>query len=367
MDTYHDWNTGMNANGEEGNGTSSCASVWKSEAERKALITFPLIGASLSLIGGIFIVVTFCLFARVRKMQTFQLICLMSVADIFASLSRFLTVSGVNEDGQDCDVSPACYAQAGMSQYFETAGFFWVMCISAHIYYVIHIVQGAPTANQRKRAFIAYNVVSWGVPFILLMIAAGSHVLGDAGTWCWIGSDHQWARISLYYVWLLVVTCVNLSIYADITRAARARRGLVETRNPLAFRLRLYILAFVLTHIFSILNRLQNVIDPDKPVFALYLLQSIFEPMNGFTNALVYGMNHIVVIEYGKIFRKMEWFAVPQFASTRDANEAGSDDRAKSASLGDVLLRGTADFDEESDDEDGVRYVAPARSVDAGA
>ena len=71
-----------------------------------------------------------------------------------------------------------------------------------------------------------------------------------------------------------------------------------RSNNPLAFRLRLYLLAFICTKLFSVINRVQNIADNDNPIFALYLLQALFEPFTGFANALVYGANRMVIKEY---------------------------------------------------------------------
>eukprot|EP00939_MAST-03C_sp_MAST-3C-sp1_P002490 g2490.t1 len=340
---------------------SSCEPVFSNSSERKALQVIPLIGAAFSILGGIFIVVTFLMFERVRKMTTFRLIALMSVSDIFSSISRFVNVSSdADEDGNGCDVSTACYVQAGMSQYFETSGFFWVLCISVHIYYLLHVVKGAPTSRQRCRMFAAYNAVSWGLPLLLLAVAIATGVLGDAGQWCWISKDHQWARISLYYIFMVGVAAINMVIYVTLTRVFRGRQGFFENHNPLAFRLRLYLLAFVATHFFSIINRLQNIIDPDKPIFLLYLLQSIFEPLNGLWNAGVYGMNHVVMTEYKKFFEKKGWFHGAY--ATESAGSEGKDFDS-GPSLSDLLLRGTQPFDAvntsagDSDGGDGVRVL----------
>jgi len=48
----------------------------------------------------------------------------------------------------------------------------------------------------------------------------------------------------------------------------------------------------------ALVNRLQNFIAPDYPVFALYLLHAIAVPLQGFFNAIVYGFNTQLRLEY---------------------------------------------------------------------
>ena len=112
-----------------------------------------------------------------------------------------------------------------------------------------------------------------------------------------------------------------------------------RSNNPLAFRLRLYLLAFICTKLFSVINRVQNIADNDNPIFALYLLQALFEPFTGFVrsvpqyhlqkkyiltlyplnnqaNALVYGANRMVIKEY-----KRKW---EEYKRIQAENSSGS-------------------------------------------
>ena len=87
-------------------------------------------------------------------------------------------------------------------------------------------------------------------------------------------------------------------LQSSVTHAGSRVSRNFRSNNPLAFRLRLYLLAFICTKLFSVINRVQNIADNDNPIFALYLLQALFEPFTGFANALVYGANRMVIKEY---------------------------------------------------------------------
>ena len=193
-----------------------------------------------------------------------------------------------------------------------------------------------------------YHIIAWGIPLILLVVAISADVFGDSGQWCWISPDYQWARVALYvnivfdcevnhfnltklplqiyyryYFWLILILILNgimfyvIIKYNPLQSSATAAGSRVSrnfrSNNPLAFRLRLYLLAFICTKVFSVINRVQNIADSENPIFALYLLQALFEPFTGFANALVYGANRMVIREYK---RKWDEYKKNQAAKT---------------------------------------------------
>jgi len=89
--------------------------------------------------------------------------------------------------------------------------------------------------------------------------------------------------------WLFSIGCyivVARSIRGDLKEQAIGRR------------LRLYMFVFILVRLWSFLNRLQNWMNPDNPRFELYLLHSIFSPLQGLFNVLAYGFNQKVRQHY---------------------------------------------------------------------
>lgn len=166
------------------------------------------------------------------------------------------------------------------------------------------------------------HVLLPGIPAVLLIIVASLGGLGDAGNWCWISRDYEVLRIVAYYIPLGTVLLVNMVLYAIIIRSMR------ETTLTAAvnFRLRLYLLVravhcvgwirsgvcahktlrprfqvFVGLRVWSIVNRLQTEIDPNNPVFFLFLLHSLAAPLQGFGNAAVYGFTAKVRSQYRRI------------------------------------------------------------------
>jgi len=280
------------------NDDDNCDFTW-SGSKRTALHVIPMFGAVCSLIGSSFIIFSYLYFPRLRKVLTLQLIALMSSADFVASFARFL----INPADKTCDVTPLCMAQAVLSQYAETAGFFWIFSLSLHFFFVLHVYNGiVPKAKQQKLT-ILYHCISWGLPAILLFFAIATDVLGYAGQWCWIKKSHQGAMIALYYGWLILIIFAILGMNTVLVSSFnKGNPHRTRAKNHLAFRLRIYLAAFIATHSFSIINRFQNIFDPDNPVFTLYLLQSLCGPFTGLINAAVFGFNKLVINEWKHLF-----------------------------------------------------------------
>jgi len=64
-----------------------------------------------------------------------------------------------------------------------------------------------------------------------------------------------------------------------------------ELRGRAFRRMRLYLLVFMLCIGVGAINRIQNFIAPDSPLFWLNIFDASISPLQGFLNSLVYGMN----------------------------------------------------------------------------
>ena len=80
-------------------------------------------------------------------------------------------------------------AQAITSIYFPVASFLWTDCIAVFIY---SFFKGHKHTN-----FVAYHVISWGLPVVVVVLVATFNMEGyyaeggTTGGWCWIKNDHR--------------------------------------------------------------------------------------------------------------------------------------------------------------------------------
>lgn len=93
-----------------------------------------------------------------------------------------------------------------------------------------------------------------------------------------------------------------LVFYILISRkAAQVHSSAFKT---VVIRVSLYILAAVVSNFPALLNRIQNVIEPENPIFALFILHSIFNPLQGLMNAIVYSSSAPLRKAYRSLFGK---------------------------------------------------------------
>lgn len=98
-------------------------------------------------------------------------------------------------------------------------------------------------------------------------------------------------------IWILC-----LIFYILISRtAAKAHSSGYKT---VVVRVSLYILAAVISNFPALLNRIQNVIAPEHPIFALFILHSIFNPLQGLMNAIVYSSSAPLRKAYRSLFAR---------------------------------------------------------------
>jgi hypothetical protein len=145
-------------------------------------------------------------------------------------------------------------------------------------------------SNERR-----YHMVAWGVPGLLAILVGSLNAYGDAGNWCWIKESEPVIRFFCYYLPLILVIACNLVSFVLVGRSLRDDSS---AEGAVVFRLRLYLLVFVVVRLPGVVDRIQNALSPDEPVFIIVLLHSLLSPLQGFANSLVYGCNRQVANEY---------------------------------------------------------------------
>mmetsp|Transcript_14604 Transcript_14604/g.17003 ORF Transcript_14604/g.17003 Transcript_14604/m.17003 type:complete len:309 (-) Transcript_14604:895-1821(-) len=260
-----------------------------SQSQTFTIKIFTFLFASLSVVGSFMIIFSYWYFHMLRTFP-YKLIVFLSIANLFSSIGYFF--SEIGAEGiydAECNETPGCIVSAIMTQFFDVANFFWTSIIAFNIYAVL--VKGKGRAVEYWEKY--YHMISWGLSGVLAVIVGASGGYGDAGIWCWIVESKMWLRFFCYYLPLVIVMTFNIVVCLIVMRAVRdsSQEAMVN------FRLRLYVFVFIFVRMWSIFDRLQNAFN-DTPVFSLALLHSIFSPMQGIANALVYGCNYQVVQQY---------------------------------------------------------------------
>ncbi|KAK4167139.1 putative G-protein coupled receptor [Cladorrhinum sp. PSN259] len=172
--------------------------------ERDTIERVERFGASLSLLGVIFIFLAYGFSKRVRSVPN-TFIFFASIANVGASIACLVGYSGI-DSGDD---SSLCRTQAFLLEMFMQSDPWWSFAMAINVYMVFFM---AYNPNNFHKHLWAYCLVCFGVPaipaFVCLFYSPnGKPIYGNATLWCWIGDVYNKLRIYTYYVpiWLCIV------------------------------------------------------------------------------------------------------------------------------------------------------------------
>jgi len=120
---------------------------------------------------------------------------------------------------------------------------------------------------------------------------------------CWIKGSFPSFRFGFYYGPMAFIWLANVILYILIIRKAAVTTS--TAFKTVVVRLSLYILAAVLANFPALVNRIQNLIDPNRPIFVLFVLHALCNPLQGFVNAIVYSLSKPLRKAYKALFKRM--------------------------------------------------------------
>lgn len=130
----------------------------------------------------------------------------------------------------------------------------------------------------------------------------------DADARCWIkagGAGWYWRLFQFYFI-LWLVLFINIILYLLI--AIEVRRSVVVFRGSpqsgTLMRLGLYPVVMFAAYGFATVNRIQNYVQVDQPIFWLYVMHIVTSSSIGLWNAVVYCTTATMRKELGAVFRK---------------------------------------------------------------
>ncbi|XP_060069964.1 cyclic AMP receptor-like protein A [Ylistrum balloti] len=244
------------------------------------------IAGGLSLIGSSFVLSISWLF---RKYAAFvqRMVIYLSVSAFFHAISFMM--------GGVYPLGPACVLKGFWITYFHWAVLLWDVHITCNLY------QNVVKMKSLEKFEKIFCLNCWGIPFVIALVPLIAGRYGPAGAWCWIVDAWDLERLFLWYIPLFLgiffMTIVYLYIVYTLKRKASTWHGTydpdmeqkkAQMRNDIT-ALRFYPLVYLVINIIPLINRIQNAIHEDKPVFGLILGQSITAPLQGALNAMIFG------------------------------------------------------------------------------
>ncbi|KAI6246032.1 hypothetical protein HI914_05309 [Erysiphe necator] len=170
------------------------------------------IGSVLSLMGTIFIVVTFLTSSSFHKPIN-RLVFYAAIGNFASNIATLISRSAVDKGHFG---STLCQTQAFLIQMFMPADVLWSFAMSLNVYFTFYWHYNA---TDLKELELYYIMVCYGLPFIpaltFLFVSTPEkgHVYGDATLWCWIAPGWDIFRIVTFYGVVWVAILISLSIY----------------------------------------------------------------------------------------------------------------------------------------------------------
>ncbi|GAM19082.1 hypothetical protein SAMD00019534_022570, partial [Acytostelium subglobosum LB1] len=242
--------------------------------------------SALGCVGSLFIILSFSIFKEARSFAT-TLIFYLSISDLMSALS-YLPFGRTS--------NALCNAQGAGLLFFLTSSYLWTMCISISLFMVFFL-------NRYELGHLLkwFHLVCWGVPSVTTLISLIAGAFGQFGSWCFIADPTSTIRL-FYYLPLVFVFFVNLFVFICI------RLKISQHSNSIVSRVNIivsfYLVAFALSQLPTVINSIQTFSDPKHPLFPLFVFQLLLQPLQGFFNCIVYGVNEGFIMHYIEFFEK---------------------------------------------------------------
>lgn len=252
--------------------------------------------AAVSLIGSLFIIVSYITFPELRSFA-FELILMVAISDSLRSSSYVLSQT-IN--------SNLCYPQAVLMTFGEVASILWVGSIA----YTIHrIFLWDERLSIENTHLVRYHIFCWGMAIILTILPSTTHDYESKDAfWCWIKFNTDtgviWALVC-YYIPVWLILCYLMFVYHKVWMrlksegVVRENTGRPKHQLVTQTRMAVYPTVFFATIIFACIDRMYELVGGRRN-FHLALFHAITINMQGLINAFVYGFTTAV---------RMKWFA----------------------------------------------------------
>lgn len=159
-----------------------------------------LVSCSLSCLGSILILLTFCLLKDLRT-TTQKIITLLAVADLISAIGyilgsiNFLTHFNKN-DSSDCSIFlTLCKTQSTITSWSSLVSFCWTVILAFHFFLIIVFKR----FQFARKLLPVYNILAWGVPLVIIVPLLVMDKLGyapyAASNWCYI-KDYNYSGLN---------------------------------------------------------------------------------------------------------------------------------------------------------------------------
>ncbi|KAI0515391.1 G-protein coupled receptor [Xylaria bambusicola] len=199
--------------------------MFPSQGALRAITIIERIGSVFSLLGCIFIIITFTTSSAFRKPIN-RLVFYASFGNMAVNVGTLIARSYVEDEN-----STGCQVQAFLIQQFLPSDALWAFAMAFNVYLTFYFKFDA---EKLKRIETWYLLICYGLPFppalayIFIHTQEKGRVYGDAILWCWVNSNWDVLRVATFYAPIWVIILATFFIYircgSEIYRKRRLLR-----------------------------------------------------------------------------------------------------------------------------------------------
>ncbi|KAI5867158.1 family A G protein-coupled receptor-like protein [Durotheca rogersii] len=176
----------------------------------EAVVVIERVGSVFSILGCVFIIVTFLLFKAFHKPIN-RLVFYASFGNLMTNVGTLMAREYVTQVD-----SFGCQFQAFLIQMFMPADALWILAMAFNVYLTFY---HKFDARRLRSMEIWYLLICYGIPFvpaltfIFVQNESAGRMYGDALLWCWVSSEWDIFRIATFYGPVWVTILLTMSIY----------------------------------------------------------------------------------------------------------------------------------------------------------
>ncbi|KAL6713423.1 hypothetical protein ACLMJK_008888 [Lecanora helva] len=188
----------------------------------KSLETTERVASCFSVVGTMFIFVTFLTSSNFRKPIN-RLVFYASWGNMLCNVATLMSESPIRAGAE----SHLCQFQAFLIQMFVPADALWNLAMAINVYLTLFKKYNA---TQLKALEWKYHLMCYGTPFLVAFIyifietESRGKIYGSAVLWCWIAGKWDFLRIATCYAPAWICIIASFTIYAMAGREIFAKR-----------------------------------------------------------------------------------------------------------------------------------------------
>jgi len=262
------------------------------EYEDEDVYLFGLIVSILSLLGCLFMMLSYWFVYELRRLPAYKLIFNLALADFLLTLNGLFTIQFPSPTLND----NFCYIWGIYRQYAMIASFCWPF-LFGHVLFAFYHGRFRSSRDIHNR-FYLITLFGWGLPILFTIIPIFFDAYGDAHFYCWL-DEEKFLRDPDVWVYLvfgcfyipifLLGLIVSFYYFKIIVSVCRTRK---EERPPL-LELLFYPGLFLIRVALTAVDRFWD-LNNTRDIYWMFTSHLILGQAQGFLNFVAYGMSERV-------------------------------------------------------------------------